>query len=63
VQGSCERGNEPSGSICEEYLDQLRNYLLLVKNWYENIVLFKLFVFCVKIQSVAMNAQLKRNGG
>jgi hypothetical protein len=29
VAGTCEYGDEPSGSVkCGEFLDQLRNYLL-----------------------------------
>jgi hypothetical protein len=32
VEGSCERGNEPSGSIkCWEVLERLRNWQLLKK--------------------------------
>ena len=33
MAGTCEYGNEPSGSmICGEFLDKLRTYLLLKKD-------------------------------
>jgi hypothetical protein len=53
VQGSCEHGNEPSGSLkCWENLEYLRNWRLLKKGsapWSKLVSLFRTVQDCVNV--------------